>query len=106
MTSDWIFKQIAEFGDKILFWDVFWWSDKLNMPFLIFFLLFASVYFSFITGFVNIRKLPYAIVKFIKSKGTVNQKDGTISPKLARDWGKHCTKSQKVMNTILIQRII
>ncbi|GIN64471.1 stage II sporulation protein E [Robertmurraya siralis] len=30
----------------------------------------------------------------------MDQNDGTISPKLARDWGKHCTKSQKVMNTI------
>lgn len=30
----------------------------------------------------------------------MDQNDGKVSPKLARDWKKHCTNSQKVMNTI------
>lgn len=30
----------------------------------------------------------------------MDQNDGNISAKLSRDWNKHCTKSQKVINTI------
>lgn len=30
----------------------------------------------------------------------MDQSDGLVSSKLSRDWKKHCTKSQKVMNTI------
>lgn len=30
----------------------------------------------------------------------MDQNDGKVSPKLTRDWKKHCTNSQKVMNTI------
>lgn len=30
----------------------------------------------------------------------MDQNDGNISAKLSRDWNKHCTKSQKVLNTI------
>ena len=81
MNSDIIFQKIADFGNTILFFDVFFWTDKIKMPFLIFWLLFASFYFSFITNFINIRKLPKAIVMFFKEKKTINKKENTVSSK-------------------------
>ena len=81
MTPDAIFQTIADFGNKILFFDVLFWTDVAQLPFLIFWLLFASVYFSLITGFINFRKLPKAILLFLKDKKTVNKKQGTVSSK-------------------------
>ena len=81
MTPDAIFQTIADFGNKILFFDVLFWTDVAQLPFLIFWLLFASIYFSLITGFINFRKLPKAILLFLKDKKTVNKKQGTVSSK-------------------------
>jgi AGCS family alanine or glycine:cation symporter len=81
MSSDTLFKIIGDFGDKILFFDVLFWTDKAQLPFLIFWLLFASIYFSVITGFINFRKLPESIILFIKGKKTVNKQDSTVSSK-------------------------
>ena len=81
MTADLIFQKIADFGNNLLFFDVIFWTDKAQMPFLIFWLLLASVYFAVITGFTNFRKLPRAILWFIREKKTINKKEGTISSK-------------------------
>ena len=81
MNSDTLFQQIADFGNNLLFFDVLFWTDKASMPFLIFWLLLASIYFAVITKFFNFRKLPQAIVLFIKSKSSVNKKDGTANSK-------------------------
>ena len=81
MIADKIFQTIADFGEKVLFFDVFFWTDKVSMPFLIFWLLVASIYFAVITGFFNFRKLPLAIFEFIKGKKSVNKAEGTVSSK-------------------------
>ena len=81
MIADRIFQTIADIGDRILFFDVFFWTDKISMPFLIFWLLVASVYFAIITGFFNFRKLPSAVFEFIKGKKSVNKAEGTVSSK-------------------------
>ena len=81
MTSDVFFQKIADFGNEFLFFDVLFWTDKASLPFLIFWLLLASVYFAFITGFISFRKLPLAIISFIKGKKTINKKEGTVSSK-------------------------
>ena len=81
MIADRIFQTIADFGEKVLFFDVFFWTDKVSMPFLIFWLLVASIYFAVITGFFNFRKLPLAVFEFIKGKKSVNKTEGTISSK-------------------------
>ena len=71
MTADLIFQKIADFGNNLLFFDVLFWTDKAQMPFLIFWLLTASVYFAVITRFFNFRKLPQAVVMFLKDKKAV-----------------------------------
>ena len=81
MGADTIFKAIADFGDRLLFFDVLFWTDKAQMPFLIFWLLAASIYFSVITGFFNFRKLPKALILFVKGKKSINKKEGTVSTK-------------------------
>lgn len=81
ISSDLLFQKIAVFGNQLLFFDVFFWTDKMKMPFLIFWLLSASIYFAIITKFVNIRKLPNAILMFIKGKKTINKTDKTVSSK-------------------------
>ena len=81
MSPDLIFQTIADIGNKILFFDVLFWTDIAQLPFLVFWLLFASVYFALITGFINFRKLPKAVLLFVKGKKTVNKKDGTASSK-------------------------
>ena len=81
MNSDAIFKAISDFGDKLLFFDVIFWTDKAQLPFLIFWLLIASIYFSLITGFANFKELPRAVIMFIKGKKTVNKQTGTASSK-------------------------
>lgn len=81
MVADRIFQAIADFGDRILFFDVIFWTDNASMPFLIFWLLVASFYFAIITGLFNFRKLPIAIVEFLKGKKSVNKKEGTVSSK-------------------------
>ena len=81
MNSDVIFQAISNFGDKVLFFDVLFWTDEAQLPFLILWLLLASIYFAFITGFVNFRKLPLAIIMFVKGKKSVNKQEGTISSK-------------------------
>ena len=81
MIADRIFQTIADIGDRILFFDVFFWTDKVSMPFLIFWLLVASIYFAVITGFFNFRKLPSAVFEFIKGKKSVNKAEGTVSSK-------------------------
>ena len=53
MGADTIFKAIADFGDGLLFFDVLFWTDKAQMPFLIFlnfnykynFLLFCFIFY-------------------------------------------------------------
>ncbi len=81
MNSDALFKIIGDFGDKILFFDVLFWTNKAQLPFLIFWLLFASIYFSLITGFINFKKLPKAILLFIKGKKSIDKKTKTVSSK-------------------------
>ena len=81
MTADLIFQKIADFGNNLLFFDVLFWTDKAQMPFLIFWLLLASFYFAFITCFSNFRNLPRAILLFFKEKNTINKKEGTVSSK-------------------------
>ena len=81
MVADKIFQTIADFGDKVLFFDVFFWTDKISMPFLIFWLFIASIYFAVITGFFNFRKLPLAVFEFIRGKKSVNKAEGTVSSK-------------------------
>ena len=81
MTSDIFFQKIAEIGNNLLFFDVLFWTDKASLPFLIFWLLFASIYFAFITCFTNFRKLPLSIISFIKGKKTINKQEGTVSSK-------------------------
>ena len=81
MFSDAIFQKISDIGNNILFFDVLFWIDKASMPFLIFWLLFASIYFSVITGFINFRRLPQSIILFIKGKKTINKQEGTVSSK-------------------------
>ena len=81
MSVDQIFKYIADLGNSLLFFDVFFWSDKVKMPFLIFWLLIASFYFAIITGFFNFKKLPIACWLFIKGKKTINKAEGTVSSK-------------------------
>ena len=53
MNSDAFFQIISNFGDKVLFFDVLFWTDKAQLPFLICWLLMASIYFAVITGFIN-----------------------------------------------------
>ena len=81
MTADLIFQKIADFGNNLLFFDVLFWTDKAQMPFLIFWLLVASVYFAVITRFFNFRKLPQAVVMFLKDKKSVDKQSGTVSSK-------------------------
>ena len=79
MNSDAFFQIISNFGDKVLFFDVLFWTDKAQLPFLICWLLMASIYFAVITGFINFKKLPAAIIAFIKGKKTVQ--NGAVSSK-------------------------
>ena len=79
MNSDAFFQIISNFGDKVLFFDVLFWTDKAQLPFLICWLLMASIYFAVITGFINFKKLPAAIIAFIKGKKTVQ--NGAASSK-------------------------
>ncbi len=79
--SDAIFQKISDIGNSILFFDVLFWTDKASMPFLIFWLLFASIYFAAITNFINFRRLPQSIILFIKGKKRVNKQEGTVSSK-------------------------
>jgi AGCS family alanine or glycine:cation symporter len=81
MTSDSFFQKIADFGNNLLFFDIFFWTDKISMPFLIFWLLASALYFSFITKFLNFRKLPFAVFEFIRGKKTINKQNGTVSSK-------------------------
>ena len=81
MFADNIFQKIADFGNNLLFFDIFFWTDKVKMPFLIAWLLFASVYFAIITKFINFRALPRAIIAFIKGKKSVNKTEYTVSSK-------------------------
>ncbi len=81
MFADTIFQKIADFGNSLLFFDVLFWTEKASLPFLIFWLLFASIYFAVITKFINFRALPRAIVAFIKGKKSVDKKENTASTK-------------------------
>lgn len=81
MNSDIIFQKIAEIGNSLLFFDVLFWTDKAELPFLIFWLLLASVYFATIIGFTNFIKLPKAVILFLKGKKTINKQEGTVSSK-------------------------
>ena len=81
MFADSIFQKIADFGNNLLFFDIFFWTDKVKMPFLIAWLLFASLYFAIITKFINFRALPRAIITFIKGKKSVNKTEHTVSSK-------------------------
>jgi AGCS family alanine or glycine:cation symporter len=82
MNADKIFEKIAELGNKILFFDILHYTKiKASMPFLIFWLLFASLYFSIVLRFLNFKSLFKVLCIFLKEKSYVDKKHNLASTK-------------------------
>lgn len=76
--SDYIFSIIAKAGESILFFDITLFNQNVKIPFLIFWLLAASLYFSVILRFKNFTLIPKAFGIFfneIKNQKSIKAKN-------------------------------
>ena len=72
------FAKINIFVAKITFFDLLFFTDKVDLPFVLGLLCFCAVYFTLKMGFVNIRFFKHAI-DLVLGKHSTAEKSGEIS---------------------------
>ena len=82
---------VSQICNKILCFNVLFWQNDIQMPFLIAFLLFSSIYFFAIFGFVNFKFMAYAIRTFFSSKLNSYQE------KMVKTLGSQYQTSRKIV---------
>ena len=73
-----LFEKINIFIAKITFFDLLFFTDKITLPFVVGLLLSCAVYFTFKTGFINVRFFKHAI-DLVFGKYSASGKSGEIS---------------------------
>ena len=76
--ADSFFLTINKFFETFLFFDIFFFSENLTLPFISTFLLFFAVFFTLKMGFVNVRLFKHAI-ELVSGKHDKVTKEGEIS---------------------------
>ena len=72
------FEKLNGFVGKFSFFDLFFFTDKINIPFVVGFLCLCAIYFTLKMGFVNIRLFNHAI-DLVRGKYDTTSKTGEIS---------------------------
>ncbi|MDE0118861.1 MAG: alanine/glycine:cation symporter family protein [Bdellovibrionales bacterium] len=73
-----LFETINTLIEKLIFFDLLFFTDKMRLPFVLALLCFCAVYFTFKMGFVNIRFFKHAI-DLVLGKYDASEKSGEIS---------------------------
>lgn len=73
-----LFAKVNAFVAKITFFDLLFFTDKVDLPFVLGLLCFCAVYFTLKMGFVNVRFFKHAI-DLVLGKCDVAEKSGEIS---------------------------
>lgn len=76
--ADAFFLAINKFFGTFLFFDLFFFSDRFEVPLISAFLLFFAVFFTFKMDFVNVRLFKHAI-DVVRGKYDTKTKEGEIS---------------------------
>ncbi len=80
---DTLFSGLAAASNKIIFFNILGFTDKYELPFIVLWLLIASIYFSFKIRFATIRHFKYAIEVILGKYEDKRVKKGDIGPKQA-----------------------
>ena len=73
-----LFEAINTPIEKVIFFDLLFFTDKLRIPFVLVLLSFCAVYFTFKMGFISIRFFKHAI-ELVLGKHEASEKSGEIS---------------------------
>lgn len=77
-TVNLFFEGLNGFIAKFSFFDLFFFTDKIKIPFVVGFLCLCAIYFTLKMGFVNVRLFKHAI-GLVRGKYNTSSKTGEIS---------------------------
>ena len=77
-TVNSLFETINSFVAKLTFFDLLFFTDRMELPCILGVLCFSAIYLTFKMGFVNVRYFKHAI-DLVSGKYNTSEKEGEIS---------------------------